>query len=257
MRCLLFCVIIGTLLAQPPGFAVFQKLLPAGARLIEIADLLAVAGKPRALLLWMLNPIKHVRKPGPSYCGDEVYGSYWEGPTRLSLVDPSESKVINTIEIRFPEEWRPGKKGTFWIPFLVSNFYYHVPHPNSERQGEPKILDLRDLTGEGPKAQFVLFTYEVCGGVSTSVFGYSGKSDRAIQYPVEVGQSNAGSDVEFWVDQVFAVKPVRPGYWKFTWGPGHGVDDMIHEDVRYDPVKGAFVEKRKITKWIPPPPPKS
>jgi hypothetical protein len=51
---------------------------------------------------------------------------------------------------------------------------------------QPKIRNLRDLTGEGYAGQFVLFEYEFCGNALTSVLGYSQVYDQAVQYQVEV-----------------------------------------------------------------------
>jgi hypothetical protein len=56
----------------------FEGLLPAGAKIIETADVSGTAKKPRVLVLWMLNPSKHIRGAS-GYCGDAIYGDYWEG----------------------------------------------------------------------------------------------------------------------------------------------------------------------------------
>ena len=71
-----------------------QKLLPPDARIIEVANLAVAGHRPRALVLWMRNP-KRVVRQGSMYCGDYVYGDYWTGPTRLSLIDSALPKLIN------------------------------------------------------------------------------------------------------------------------------------------------------------------
>ena len=67
-----------------------------------------------------------------------------------------------------------------------------------------------------------------------------------MQYFVEVTEDNDGPDIQPWVDQIFARKPVRPGIWNSTWSPGHGFDGTIHEEVSFDPVRQLFVDKRTV-----------
>ncbi len=220
-----------------------EKLLPDGARIIETANVSAVANKSRLLVLWMVTPSRHVRGAG-GYCGDAIYGDYWEGPTRLSLVDSQRNSVINTVKIKIDEEWT-GRKDSFMIPFFVSNAHYTVPTRNSRNEGVPKILDLKDYTGEGLALEFPLFAYEVCGLSDTGLFGYSLSSDRALQYPV-VTDARRKAATGSWVPQVFATQPISPGHWKFTWGPGHGVDDLIDEDVTFDRVTQRFISKSVV-----------
>jgi hypothetical protein len=75
---------------QLPTF--IAKLLPPDAKVIEAEKL--YAGKPRELVLWMLHPDKVVRSKDSSYCGDLVYGDYWSGAARLSLVDLTNKTLI-------------------------------------------------------------------------------------------------------------------------------------------------------------------
>ena len=85
----------------------------------------------------------------------------------------------------------------------------------------------------------------------TAVFGYSSLSDRVVQYPVEVVLFKQKPKTESWVEQIFARKPIRPGYWKFTWEPGHGSDVRVYEEVSFDPSREVFVEKQRIVKLHP------
>jgi hypothetical protein len=103
-------------------------LLPRDATAIEIADLKVGGRKSRSLVLWMLHPTRVVRKEsGDLGCADWVYGDHWYGPTRLSLLDVTNKKVINTIEIRGMYEGTEEKDPGFPIPFLVQNGSYYVP----------------------------------------------------------------------------------------------------------------------------------
>src|ERR1700753_2632705 len=72
--------------------------LPPGAKIIETQ-----AVKPnRALVLWMIDPKKNPRMGGTDdiySCPDYTRGSYYEGKTRVSLINTKAQSVINTIEI--------------------------------------------------------------------------------------------------------------------------------------------------------------
>jgi hypothetical protein len=235
------CLLLPTLHAQRSADAV-QKVLPPEARVIETADAAHIAGKPRVIVLWMEHPTRH--SDGFEYCGTSVEGSdFYEGPTRLSLIDSATPRLLNTVKILAPRSDSQGMEDSFSIPLVVSTGYYFVPRPNASGQGVPEILHLRDLTGEGKPAQFALFLYEACGLVYTGAFGFQPRADRVVQYPVEQN----GSGVELWIQQVFAAAPIRPGHWNFTWGPGHGSDDIAHEDVTFDRSKQVFIEKATVS----------
>jgi hypothetical protein len=249
LRCAAGCLFMASLPAQNQPSPAVQNLLPPDAMIIETADLSAAVGKPRKLVLWMQSPEKILRDvdhPGESYCGDSVYGDHWYGPTRLSLIDAGKGKILNTIEV--PDFFEhPGDGHSFPIPFFVPNDFYNVPNPNSKNEGAPKILNLRDLTGEGYPGQFVLFEYEFCGTALTSVLGYSRVYDRAVQYQVELRGSSGTLNFETWVATIFGKQPVSPGHWDFTWDPGHGANRKIHEQVSFDPVGQLFVDQQEIT----------
>ena len=242
VRCAAACLLVVSLPAQNPTSGAVQKLLAPDAVIIETASLNLGPGKTLALVLWMAHPERVVRHRGDEFCGYDVHGDYWIGPTRLSLFDLAKPALVNTVEIRSPYD----NEHVFQIPFLVSNLYYYVSRPNAVGEGQPTVLNLRDLTGEGVAGQFVLFEYGACGIASTSVFGYSPRSQRAVQYRVEV---NGRRKTEAWVEQIFGVDPILPGFWDFTWEPGHGADVMIHEQVSFDKVRQSFVDKQKITSY--------
>ena len=75
------------------------------------------------------------------------------------------------------------------------------------------------------------------------MLGYSSRSDRAVQYPIEVHDVN-GTSVELWVMQVFSTRPIVPGRWEFRWNIGHGLDETYAEDVSFDLPRQLFVERR-------------
>ena len=216
-------------------------LLPSGARIIETANVPVRTAKTRVLVLWMDTPRRFISHWDSA--ADELYGNHWFGPTFLSLIDPSNDRLINTIRIR-PNNESPDGDGSFAVPFFTFNGVYYVPHPDRDGRGAPFLLRLRDLTGEGIAGQFVVFDHVVSGIAAGSVLGYSSKSDTAVQYPVERTQNRFNPVVETWAVQVFDRKPSRAGYWKFTWEAGHGEFAWIDEEVRFDPARQLFVEKK-------------
>jgi hypothetical protein len=222
-----------------------QKVLPTGAMVIETARLNLKSGKPRVLVLWMANRERVVRHRRDGYCGDNVYGDYWSGPARVSLVDSGRGMLINTIEVRSAPDGPDGAAGNFRVPFLVGSAYYHVVRPGRNREGPPRILWMRDLTGEGVRGQFVLFDYLACGVAATAVFGYSVRADKAAQFPVETVTSRHRPEISGWIPVVFGKKPVRPGYWRMTWEAGHGDMSRNHEEMSFHRERQLYVRKLK------------
>jgi hypothetical protein len=215
--------------------AVLEKLLPPGAKIIEAADLTTIAKKPRVMALWIDRPVRE--STGEWWCGTAAYGKEaYNGPLRLSLLDPASRKLINTLEI---EAWGPGR---LQIPALVSDGLYRVPRPDKNGDGVPEIMHLGDFTGEGLRAQFPLFMFEACGIFSGAVLGYQRQTDRVVWYRIQNRDGVSDS-----MEQVFAYKPVSPGHWDFNWEPRHGSDEVIHEEVTFDRKQQMFAEKRTVT----------
>jgi hypothetical protein len=230
--------------AQSTSSTWIAGLLPPEAKVIETADVKIGRRVDRSLVLWMLHPERVVRqKSGEGGCAEWVYGDHWYGPARLSLLDLTNKRLINTVQIQGMYEGTEEKDPGFPIPFLVQNGVYYVPHISEKEEGAPIILNLKDLTGEGVAGQFALFECEVCGINLTSALGYSPKSDRAVQYGVDAITVSGKPGPALWAEQVFGAKPVRPGHWDFTWAPGHGVDDVVHERVSFNREQQIFVRK--------------
>ena len=171
------------------------------------------------------------------------------GPTFLSLIDPSNAGLIDTIGIR-PNQASPDNDGGFAVPFFTYDGLYHVPHPDKDRRGTPFLLRLRDLTGEGVAGQFVLFDHVASGIAAASVLGYSFRSDIVVQYPVESTLNRFNPVVETWAIQVFDRKPSPAGYWKFIWEPGRGDSAWIDEEVR-SIRQGSYSSGKKPRALIP------
>jgi len=198
----------------------------------------------------MLHP-KKVMSQHDGSCQDSVYGDHWLGPARLSLIDHRSKAAINTIEIRGHHWVDRVPQDEFAIPFhlemsCLARMYYRAPGWGTGGRGAPRIMTLRDLTGEGIAGQFVLHEYINCGSSFTSVLGYSESADRAVQYSVASSDGVGAPQVMTWVPYSFGVAPLRPGYWKFTHEPGYGADSWIDQEIIFNKPSQVFVRRVKV-----------
>src|SRR2546423_5940318 len=125
--------------AQSPQYG-----LPHSAKVIETQPLTIQGHSSRALILWMISPGKHPRESSDDdyTCPEETRGSYYSGPTRISLVDLASNKIINTVKVR--QEYSHGED-TFDIPYRIhAGSYYSVPGVAKGKQGNPKLMQLKD-----------------------------------------------------------------------------------------------------------------
>lgn len=204
---------------------------------METKDLPASAHPNRALVLWMLHPKKNDRGPltddNTYTCPETTLGSYYEGPTRISLVDTLAKKAVNTIKLHSEDT------DSFNVPYRIKpGPYYHVNEKLVRGEGKPDLLYLLDYNGDGQALEAAFFEAAGCMGLATTLIGYSRKQDKVIQYRIVLTTSGeeAGNGVESeWVDYLFAQKPVRAGFWKYEIdyrGRGGALD---HYEIRYDP----------------------
>lgn len=237
---LVWLYLTASIAGQTPLRHRVAELLPGDARIIETANVPVPSAKTRVLVLWMSAPRRVIRDWDNA--GDFLYGNHWFGPTFLSLIDTSTVRLINTVAIR-PRQESPNCHGGLAVPFFTYDGFYYVPHPDRDRKGKPLLMHLQDLTGEGVAGQFVLFDHVVSGIAAGSVLGYSSRSDTAVQYAVERTQNRFNPVVQLWAVQVFGSKPLRAGYWKFTWEAGHDEWEWLDEEVHFDVARQLFVEK--------------
>lgn len=211
--------------------------LPAGAQVIEERALELKDGKKRALVLWMLRPKKYPRSSEEAYtCPEETRGSFYNGPTRLSLVDTDAGRVVNTLKIL--EDSAHGED-EFDIPYRIhAGSYYHVPGVAEGREGRPTILHLKDFNGDGRALEFALFDALACMGLDTALFGYSEKQDRVIQYPLSLETTHTdgtkADEVLDWADYLFSKEPTAPGLWKFEIDYRGRAGSLDRYEVRYN-----------------------
>ncbi len=189
--------------------------LPPDAFVVETARVPESVKKDRLIVLWMINPEKpeklDIEDDRWVGCSAWSRGIPYRGRTRLSLADTKANRIVNTIEVRSSDE------DTFDIPAVVFPGYYTVPKIGANKAGKPRVLDLRDVNGDGKLLEFALFDQQACMGLATALFGYSEKQDKLIQYAVDLTFLDGlrhREAVEMWPDYLFATKPVAPGRWR-------------------------------------------
>lgn len=234
------------LFAQPP--------IPDGAFIIERQMIPASARANRELVLGMEHPVKHDNGPRDSdtyTCPELTTGSgYYEGPTRISLIDTLSRRLVNTIKLEFEYGGLTSQEGGdgFILPYRIARMngakpgLYEVPGSLEHGEGRPKLLALKDYNGDGKALEAAFFVAEACMGLPTTLIGYRVKQDRVIEYEVDFP-----GGPEKWIDYLFAERPRSPGYWKYlidysgrmdpTAANGDGIERF---EIRYDPVTERF-----------------
>jgi hypothetical protein len=216
--------------------------LPAGAFIVETRPVRPNAHPNRALILWMIKPEKHPRDtPDDIYtCPEETRGSYYSGPTRVSLVDTKTRRVINTIN---PTKEYMESEGSFDIPYKIHDGYYRVAGVSKGREGKPVIMRLRDYNGDGRAQEFALFDALACMGLATTLIGYSESKDRVIQYPVNIEViegAKRSQKTTYWPDYLFSRRPQRPGHWKYEIDYRGRAGTLDKWEIRYNRQREAF-----------------
>lgn len=226
--------------------------LPAGARVLEVRTIPAQTGRAnRALILWMLRPTKNPLPYGPEEytCPDETRGSYYDGPTRISLFDTKTRKLINTIVVR---DKHLTEKDFLHLPYRIrAGGYYHVPNVAKGQEGKPTLMWLKDYNGDGRALEFALFDALACMGLETTLIGYSRAQDKVIQYPIQLTITDVAGErfirETLWADYLFGQKPQAPRYWKYEIdyrGRGGTLDQYeIRYNTQAERFEGTLVSK--------------
>jgi len=246
MRKILFVTLIlflsvPSLHAGNPGDA-----LPNGASIIETQSLISQGYPERQLILWMLKPTRHPREGDPAIytCPEETRGSYYSGPTRVSLFDCKTNRIINTVSI--VQEYSDNED-SFDLPYRIhAGSYYHVAGVRAGKEGKPTIMWLKDYNGDGKALEFALFDALACMGLQSTLIGYSPSRDKVIQYPIQLEAMEEGKhakQIGHWCDYLFSKKPKAPGFWKYEIdyrGRGGSLDKY---EIRYNTEKEIFEGK--------------
>jgi hypothetical protein len=210
MNAMLF-LIFGFLFASAPQ----QFGLPYGAKIIETRAITAKSHPHRALILWMINPEKTPREPADEIytCPEYTRGHYYNGPTRVSLVDLTTNKIINTIKVKSDAD----EHDHFEVPYKILRGYYRVP--GQRKEAKPVILSLTDFNGDGKAHEFVLYDAVNCMTILTALIGYSETQDKVMQYQTvlkTIEDKKPKAETVGWVDHLFQQRPNKRGVWKYS-----------------------------------------
>ena len=212
--------------------------------MVETRKLPALKHGSRALALWMLNPKRNPNGYAPDEiytCPDQSRGSFYSGPTRVSLVNSATNSVINTVIVKEDED-------SFDVPYAIRKGYYYRVGALTRNgvEAKPTIMWLKDYNGDGKALEFALFDALACMGLETTLIGYSEKQDRVIQYPVSlevIEGSKHSNRVTMWADYLFNTRPRRPGYWKYEIDYRGRAGSLDKWEVRYNAAKERFEGK--------------
>jgi len=214
--------------------------LPSDAVTLERRKLLPSVRANREIVLWMVKPSKNPNNYGPDdiyTCPDQSRGSYYSGPTRVSLVDSGTNAVINTLKISEEAE------ESFDLPYAIRKGYYYRVDSVKRGEAKPTIIWLRDYNGDGKPLEFAFFDAVACMGLRTTLIGYSAKQDRVIQYPIKlevIEGKKRSSRTSLWADYLFNQKPRRPGYWKYEIDYRGRAGTLDKWEVRYNAAQEQF-----------------
>ncbi|OGF47817.1 MAG: hypothetical protein A2452_04395 [Candidatus Firestonebacteria bacterium RIFOXYC2_FULL_39_67] len=216
------------------------KQLNKSAFIVE-TNILTQTPKARALVAWMIDPEKVPLMTENAYtCPEYSRGNHYSGPLRISLLDLTTLKIINTLDVingrgkdKFDLPYRI--KGNNWENYHnpdLSAWYKISKKPFTEEEWDnPPIMWLKDYNGDGKLLEFGLFDQIACMGIYTCCIGYSEKQDNVIFYKV---------DDKDWADYLFREKQKRPGEWEFEVdyrGRGGG---LAKTKVKYNKEKECF-----------------
>src|SRR5262249_24796821 len=154
---------------------------------------------------WMVDPGMNPSGAGedPKYyytCPEQTRGSYYSGPTRVSLVDTETRSIIDTLVVNSAEgdesliEDDGETSGCdpdddiLDIPYAIRKGHWYKVEDSAPENEEvkPQIMWLKDYNGDGKALEFALFNKEACVGLTTTLVGYSEWQDKVIQYQIHL-----------------------------------------------------------------------
>ena len=241
-----------------------QTSLPANAQVIERVPIPSEIHKNRELILWMISPQRHDRGPYSAThaytCPETTTGSYYSGPTRLSVSDTVTHRLISTE----PIQHKGRGPDTFNLPYRILPGLYQVPGVPEGTEGKPALLALRDINGDGKPLETPFFEADSCASLQTLLMGYSFKQDRVLRYELEMrvtdylmlGEDGGNKIVQngdsettttTWVEGFFARAQTEPGHWKFEQDMREYNYPLLQYDIHFDADREIFTGTLKST----------
>jgi hypothetical protein len=182
--------------------------LPRDAFVVDLQQVPSKIRVNRALLFWMLAPSWIQPRPRERFgCNLQFCnGGCFTGPTRVSVVDMKERRVINTVEVRTYDGY-----DSFFVPYEAAFGY------DSE---EARPASLRDCNGDGRALEVPFSDWLNCADLMTTFVGYSERRDAVTQYLVklEIKERRKRTTVtQYWTEGLNCGPDRKSGRWKYTW----------------------------------------
>ena len=235
---IVFWLLPVALLGQP---ASSYSGLPDGAAILDQEAIPDWAHPDRRLLFWVVPPPSRPLTPQDltgdlEYtCPDQTSGHARLLPARVSLVDTSARKIVNTIPVK------NSARDEYYVPLRIRRgYYYEVRRPLKRGEGEPHILALHDFNGDGKALEFAFYVMESCNGPLTMLMGYSQRQDRVIAYefsfkPAATWEPPGPRE---WMYRFTFRKPIEKMHWHYIDEYNSGV--RVEYDFRYQPDRERF-----------------
>jgi hypothetical protein len=191
--------------------------IPKEAEILETKALPKVLRPGRALVLWMLSPEEH---PVDSFLRDQytcptyTRAPFKRGQTRISLVDTSAMRVMNSVPVQY------GEDDEFDLPL------------------EAELITLGDIDGDGVAAELFLLDKPSCGNADTYVFGYNAMKDRVVHYYFQLTDTEGKRVRRTSLQSFHLQKATSPRHWNFKVVDDTG-DERVY-DIRFLPQRERF-----------------
>ena len=191
------------------------KLFSQETQIIETQFVKSRSQKKRAIVLWMIDPEKNEKTDDVYTCPEITRGSYYQGRTRVSLVDLEKMRIINTIKVISSLT----DKDEFYIPYQIRDNIglYFVREKIQKTEGKPVVIKLKDYNKDTKALEFAFFDSPSCISPLMTILGYSENKDKIIQYDFNL-KERTGDNVVFkskkWISKVFLSELSEDGFWK-------------------------------------------
>ena len=191
--------------------------IPKEAEILETKPLSNELRPGRAIVIWMLSPEEH---PVSNFLQDQPAcprysrSAFKRGATRISLVDTSKMRVINSVPVRYEDD-----------------DYFDLP-------AKLELLTLRDIDGDGVAAEFILYDLHSCEERDTFVFGYNTEKDRVAHYYFQLTDTDGDRVRSASLPGFHSQKPTSPRHWNFKVTDDTG-DERVY-DIRFLPERQRF-----------------
>jgi hypothetical protein len=205
-------VLAGTLGAQT------IEGIPKQAEILETKPLPSKLRPGRALVIWMLSPEEHrvgTFLRDQHECPGQTPSAFKRGQTRLSLVNTTAMRVINSVPVRYGED-----DDEFDVPLGT------------------ELLTLRDIDGDGVAAEFFLYDRPSCGEADTYVYGYNGAKDRVANHEFQLTDTDGNRVRRTSLRGFHLQRPTTPRHWNFKVAEDTG-DERVY-DIRFLPERERF-----------------